>query len=297
MKRSRSAALVIAAALALAAPVVPAGAHTEGGTHVESLTAGSAGGVITLSGTATFLDVPKQVGEDPSGDAAVPGVGADVTTMTIARPNPASNSITFTFGVADAPPALNGSPQTLYVWPVMVDGQDQSFYLEARRVSTLFPTSPNPTFKLMQDQEGGFADIATLTGEMDGTKVSITVPMLRINAQGGSKIGQGGAGGGMGTTIGVPGALRFNGNFLGDPAFLDGPDYEVPEARLTFGLAPAGTPPESVATPNAAVVTPSTGAFSGSLSASGLAPGEYVLVAKACYGAGNCGLASTSVTL
>ena len=296
MNTMRSAALVLAAALAVAAPVATVGAQ-EAGTGVQELTAGTSGNTLTLSGTATFVDVPRQVGEDPSGDAAVAGVGADVTTMTIARPNPASNNVTFTFGVADAPPAANGTPQTLYVWPVSANGQDDSFYLEARHVSTLFPTSQNPTFKLMQDQPEGFADIATLTGVMDGTKVSFTVPLFRINAQGGSTIGQGGAGGGLGTTIGVPGALRFNGNLLGDSAFLDGPDYEVPEARVTFGLAPAGTPPSAVATSNAAVVTPSTGAFSANLNLSGMAPGEYVLVTKACYGSTNCGLASTDVTI
>jgi hypothetical protein len=216
--------------------------------------------------------------------------------MTASRPNPAASSITLSFGIADAPPAVNGSPQTIYVWPVAVNGVDSQYYLEARRVSAVFPSSADPTFKLMQDSADGFLDIANLSGTMDGTQVAFNVPLFRIGASGGDALTQGGAGGGMGSTLAIPGALRFNGNTLGDAAFVDD-DYEIPEATVSFGLADVGTPPELVATPNAAAVTASSGGFNGALDVSGLATGQYELVVKACYGSANCGLSSTTVTI
>ena len=294
MNKRILAAFVAASALIVQAAMGAASADPGSATHVDSVNGSAGSSTVAITGSATFVDVPKLLGTDGTGDATVAGIGGDVTTMTIARPNPASPNLLFTMGVADLG-ATNGTPPIGYFWPVSVDDTDSGFYLEARNISLAFPTAAAPTFKLMQDQPDGFADIATLTGTMGAGKVTWTMGMSRIAALVGSVVGQGGAGGGLGSAAGAPGALRLNANAGGDGAALD-EAYTVPGAKVSVGIAPAGTDESAVALTGTATVNTTTGAFSGSIPKPAQA-GSYIVVAQACYAPDNCGLKSTTITI
>lgn len=292
MNKRILAAFVAASALIVQAAMSAASADPGAATHVDSVAASAGSSTVTVSGSASFVAVPKLLGTDATGDATVAGIGGDVTTMTITRPIPYSAILFFSMGVADLG-ATNGTPPIGYFWPVTVDDTDSGFYLEARNISLLFPSAAAPTFKLMQDQPDGFADIATIYGTMGAGKVHWQTSMSSIGAVVGSVIGQGGAGGGLGSAAGLPGALRLNANFGGDGASLD-EGYTVPGAKVRFGIAPAGTDESAVALTGIATVNATTGAFTGTVPKPPTA-GSYIVVAEACYD--NCGIMSTTVTI
>jgi len=294
MKRTFSGATAALALVVQAFAGGVASADPQAGTHVDTVAASAGPTVVSVSGTATFVDIPVTVGTDPTGDAAVSNVGADVTTLSVSRPSPVSGNLVFSMGVADAG-ATNGTPPIGYYWPVAVGDTDDGYYLEGRNVSLAFPTAAAPTFKLMQDTPDGFLDVATLSGTMAGGKVTITLPLSRISAVGGDVINQGSSGGGLGTALTAPGALRFNGNLAGDGAFLD-EGYTVPFAEVKLGIAEAGTPEPLVPLTTSGTVNATNGTFSGFLPKPASA-GSYIVVAKACYGPSNCGTATSTLTI
>lgn len=280
----------------VAVPTGPAGAHDDEGTHVETLTASVSGTSVNATGTAAFIDLPVLVGEDGTGDAAQSGIGADVTTLTIGRPDPTKNTLTFTMGIADQAPAVNGAPTIIYTWPLSVDDVSEGYFLEARNASANQPTQVNPSFSLQQETPDGIATIAAVQGTMGDGKVEWNLPFGRIAAAEGQALFQAGDCVGLGSGLAAPGLLWFCGNNGGDGAFMD-LDYVIPAPGVKLGIAPAGTPESQVSLNTTAAIDRATGAFNGSIDASGLAPGSYVVVARACYGTGNCGTASTSVSI
>jgi len=88
-------------------------------------------------------------------------------------------------------------------------------------------------------------------------------------------------------------------SITGAPTLVDVPVQVATDAAgdapaPMIGIAPAGTAPDQVVLSGTATVN-AAGAFTGSIASPG--PGSYVVVAKACYGSGNCGLSSTTLTI
>lgn len=297
LRASSWTAAAMSTALLVMGSVTSSAAAADPGeaTHVDSLVAGVVGGMVQVSGQATFVDFPVLLGEDPAGDAAISGVGADVTNIFVARPNPAKATLEFTFEVADqmsTGPAI--APVITHAWPFFVDDSSRQFFLDARSASVAGPTSASPSFLLREVTNSGIESIATLNGSMGDGIVRWEVPMSRIDAVSGSTITQGGDCVQMGSSLVIPGALYFCNNAAGDQVFMDD-DYIVPGPAVKLGLAPAGTAPELVDLTTTATVQ-ETGEFTGSLPAPA-EPGDYVVVAEACHGANNCALSTTSVTI
>lgn len=282
MRRMRNAALVIAAAVAVAAPTAPAGADDQGTTHVDEVAASRSGGTLFVSGSATFVDVPGEVMTDP-GD----GILVDVTSGTISRPDPTSSTLEFTLNISAV---STDWPNMVYLWPIMVDGNDTGLFLMGSRIGAI---STNPTFILARNEGDGFSTVANVQGSLTADAITWKVPLFRLGADGGSLL-SGGGGSNPEVRTGTAGlfyccttADQFDNWFL--------EDYRVPGASVEIGIADAGTPPALVPLTGSASVSGSS--FTGGLDVSGLAAGDYVVVAKACYGEGNCGIATTNVTI
>ncbi len=295
MRKARFAAALATTTLLLAIPT--AGQATPGAaTHVDSVTATAGSSTIAVSGTATFVDVPVTVGEDGSGDAAVPGIGADLTTAKIERPV-GTNQLKFTLGIADQPPAAFGVPNIVYNWGVSADGEDLGLTLGASRIWGGTAPSPNPTFKLLSLADQMFSEVANLSGVMAGGIVQWTASLSQVKAVNGGILSVGAQG--IEATAGVGGTVFFNGGLGGDTGFAE--DYTVPFASVKLGIATAGTPAEevplTVALSGATNPNPTTGAFSGALPKPLAGSGTHIVVAQACYSPTVCGTASTTITV
>lgn len=295
------AAYVAVLVLAIALSPVGARAHDDGTTHVESVVATVDGATISVSGGATFVDVPVVVAEDPSGDATVGGVGTDITTVTFSRPDPASSNLRLVAGVADQTPQINGAPTSLYHFPVAVNGAiancggGTGYWFPEARIASLNPADAAPSFRLMCDlSPGAVATGPDIEGAFGDGTVEFEFSMTLMGADPGDTLIHGGDCVDPGTTSSPPGGAWLCSNGGGDAVLLD--DYVIPEATVSVGIAPAGTPPELVETNLGATVDPATGAYELQTSAPA-DPGDYVVAAEACYGPGNCGRSSTTVTI
>lgn len=291
MERSRMLVpLAAGVTLLLVAPAGGVVAQEGDSTHVDSLEATASGTEVHVAGSATFVDIPAEVVLDPSGDSLQPGTGADVAGGTISRPV-GSKNLVFTLELADQPPAVNGTPGILYLWPVASDANDGGLFLMAGRMGTV---STDPSFELGQNDSDSFSTITSLQGRMEDGVVEWTVPMSMIGAKpGGGTVSQGGLNDTpVGTINGWP--SLFWCCVIIDSFSAD--DYTIPVATVELGIAPAGTPVDQVPLTTAADVDPATGEFSGAIDASTLPAGDHVVVARACYGAASCGLGSAAVT-
>lgn len=307
MRRMRQSGwLATAAGAALLVTSGGASADPQEATHVDSLAAAAFGSTIAVSGQASFVDAPIQVGEDAIGDTELSSIGGDatplgddLTTATIARPDPFKNTLTFTLGIANQPPQLNGVPEAiLYNWSIAVDGlpdRANGLSLQAIRTGQGEKPGASPVFRIMQCTENADGDVecdtlTQLSGKIVDGVVQWQVPMSQINANPGTIITQRGD---VTSTLGASGRAWFW-DFGGDAMFMDF-DYTVPGPTVRLGIAPAGTPPELVELTGTATLS-SDGSFTGTLPAPG-EPGDYVVVAKACHGTASCGLAGTTITI
>lgn len=272
-------------------------AHADPGeaTHIDSIAA-TVGTSVSVTGTATFVDVPVVVGQDADG-ASPNGVGADVRDLIIERP-PGSNALRFTMKIDDQPPTLNGLPTLVYLWPLNVNGDEQHFFLMAGRAGGFPNTSENPGWAVMQNTPEGFLPVTDVPGVMGDGMVQWNAPIASLGAKAGDLLAQGATSG----TASVPAGVRVGVHqlfWLGAPQpdnFTMEQEYTVPGAVVKTGIAPAGTDPAAVALTKAATANASTGAFSASLAKPATA-GEYIVVAEACYTGADCVRASTTVTV
>lgn len=293
----------VALGLLLFAVSGPAGADPGEATHVDSLSATVGSSTIGVTGTATFVDVAALLGEDAAGDAFLANIGADLTTVTVSRPDPKGNTLKFTVGIADLPPTLNGVPEFVaYDWQFGIHAGDPEmqtqYRLHAQRTAQANSLGGvNPVFilyKCVFNPQTGINECtqqASLTGKMGDGVVEWNLPMSRIKAQAGSIITQAGtgifsSGSASGALWGVP---------ILDTAGMD-IDYVVPGATVQLGIAPEGTPPELVPLTGTGTVNLTTGGFSGTLPKPAQ-PGAYTVAAQACYGSASCALAATTITV
>ena len=279
---------VITAALLTLAIVSPAGA-ADPSTGVTTLNA-TVGTNVAVSGVATFVDVPVTVGTDADGDATPGAIGADVRKLTIARPS--GNNLKFTMEIDDFYTGVP-VPNIVYLWPLMVNGEDTQLFLMAGAGRGFPSPSADPGFAVMQNSADGFAPVADVSGTLGNGGVTWTVPMGSIAGKAGDNIDQG---------SGAPASTRAG---IHQIVWLESPQYDsftvrepytIPGNLVELGIAPAGTPEDAVPLTVKATVNNTTGAFSGSLPKQAT-PGEYVVVAKACFGPQSCGLSSTTITV
>ncbi|MDQ3991130.1 MAG: hypothetical protein M3245_02305 [Actinomycetota bacterium] len=276
----------IATAMAASLMLIMGSASAQAATQIQSLTVSKAGYYVDVRGTASFVDVPTVVADEP-GDANL----IDVHKATIARPNPASSTVQMSWDIAlstlsDLPPT------TTFLWPLMVDGEDKGYFLMASRTGI---GNANPMFAVAKQGSGGYTSVA-ITGTMTTSKVTWNVPLTRIEASPGSKVEQGAA---------LPSGWACLAGAAGSPGFYsctisyDTVSFEpgtIPAATVRVGMAPAGTPVNQVALTMDASVAPATGSFDAQLPAVGMT-GQHIVVARACYGVTNCATASRNITL
>ena len=295
-------ALVIGAMLSLS----PAQADPGTATHVDSLSA-TVGAAVSVSGTATFVDVPVEVFTDPDA-ARVPTVGASVTSATFSRPigTSAANSVlNVKFAIADHSAALpNGTfPGMVFLLPLMADGTNDGYFLMAGAAGGQEPGT-DPKWSVMQNQADGFARTATVQGSMGGGKLEWKVPVTAIGAKTGAVIEQAAGANSTGGPT-APSQVSWGLHELGYccttadwiEQYSLQQEYVVPGAVVNVGIAPAGTNPAGVALTKTVVPTNwTTGAFATSLPKPAVA-GNYIVVAEACYTGADCVRSSTPFTV
>lgn len=289
--------LMAAATSALLLAPGTAPASPGGGTHVDSVSATVGSSTLAVSGTATFVDTPGVVATDASGDAVPAMLGTDLTSGTISR-DPATNNLVFSVGIADEVPGAFGVPEVMhYGWAFGVgeDGSGGYWLLQAVRTAQAVQAGADPMFRLMQFRADGTCcdPRAALTGTMALGKVTWTVAMSRISATTGTLLTPHPARP-VQVQIGASAQQWLN---SGQPDQMFYEDtYAIPGITVQLGVAPAGTPLDQVNLTVNANVTQSTGAFSGAVPKPA-SPGSYVVVAKACFVAGVCGMGSTTITI
>lgn len=274
-------------ALAMAAlSASPAGAAETTAVSIDSATSG--GGSIVLAGTLAYGDDatgPITVGEDPEGDAAVSGGGLDFGRVDL-RTNPSARTLTWDIQVYDMPPAVEQSaPFFGYTLPISVDSTDTGAFLAAGNAGASFPPSAGPFYQLCSAPEGSYSCPTNLSGSMGADGITITLPYFRAGIQPGSDVSPGaaaGCGGGICSTLWA--GVLFNATG-GDTGFLS--TFRVP-GEVKVGIAPAGTPPGSV-TMQATTTAETDGSWTAAVAAPA-SPGDYVLVARSCWGAVDTGL-------
>lgn len=290
---------------------LPPATQTAGAQTATSVSIDSAivdGSSITVSGAMAYGDdaaAPIQVAEDPMGDDADGGrvpQGTDLGNATIAT-DLAGKKLTFAFGVYDQTPGAKMAPTFVYVWPLMVNGNDEARFLSSGVAGSWSGAGP------IVDPNGWFAHCTNtngyicatpLTGTMGNGKVEIIVPFSQASAKPGYLIEAGGTvcSGSICSTFN-PTALLFNNGTGGDTTSPVG--YQMP-GEVKLGVAPAATPDESVATPVTASISLPSGKVAGTFSGSvpkPATPGEYKVVAKTCFGnveSPVCSLTSTPLT-
>lgn len=289
--------------LATAIALVSGPANAE--TSVTIASATQTGTQLVVSGTATFEDAQfVTLGTDGIGDTFTPGIGplgGDMTAAAMATQK--NGSILFQWIVSDMPPApLNGSPTGIvFAWNFCVG--DDCFELDVGRTAVLAQTT-DPYVQLWRcadptcDPGDQTFSTDSLTGEFDAATMTVTVtaPRSTVSASPGELVTFGGwsAQGPVFTDV-MDGSL-FPIFDIGDGVpSLD--DYSIPVKAVSLELDAPGLDPATVAYTGSPVTPAANGSFSSSLNISELAPGEYEVYARACFGQGNCGYGSLPVTI
>jgi len=295
-------ALVALATLTLMAPGIATTSADPGtSTHVDSVAAGVSGSVVSVTGSATFVDVPVTLATDPSGDSSLPaGLGTDLVSASIARPDPTKSQLTFTLGIGDPHATLFTIPEVVHYSYFFAVGEQGWLLLAARNAAANAASGGQPSGPMFRlDRFNADGTCCAIVGQVPGTmadgKVTFTTTFGQLGLTPGSIVQAHPVGTrAIQVQLGASGASRQN-NAQPDFMYIDENTYTVPSATVQVGIAPAGTPEDAVPLQAAAAVTVSTGAFSGALASPG--PGSYVVVAKACYGPDNCGLSSAALTI
>lgn len=278
-------------------------------TSVDTLSASRSNGNVEVAGRARFGgEAPVVLGEDPEGDPPVhpqlAALGIDATEIAIGSPDPFLSEIEFVIRVTElnAPPA----PEFIrYLWQFQVEGEEYWIQAKTSDVTTTTAFLDDPqgsvqhipgSFRLRGNcgtiENTGIATcrhLAWLDGEFDTGADEVRV-RLPLDLEVAPAITAGAA---IDPENGMTASIQaaVSNNATSDTVFQDF-SYTIPQRTVEVGIVPAGAPAEYTQT----VAASPSGAFSATLDASGLAPGEYDVHARACYGS-NCDAAVTTVTL
>ncbi len=284
---------------------------TAGSVPAES-SVGTLGGTrendtLAVSGTASFGGVAQvTVGSDAAGDTAQPypaELGYDLVGASIGQPDPATGDLRFELSLADLPPT-GGLPETArYFWDFGIKRGSETtlFAIEGKRTDVVRRQSTaTPAWVLQADctTDGNniitCRDIASLSAVMDGesNRITVTVPRALLEQEVEGTV----AGATVEPAVVFEGistapAAYFSPGGTGDVLTQEG-SFPIGSRTVEVGLAVPGEEPATLAP----AMLAADGSFYGSLDLSDLAPGEYDLVARACFGS-NCGSATTPINL
>lgn len=291
-----------AALAALLLGVFPLGAGAAGGITIDAVS--RSGDTLLVSGGATFDDQPfLELGTDGTGDTFAPGqdqLGADLTGAH-ARTK-ANGQIELRWSVTSLPPVLDGPPTGhAYGWTFCVD-EASCFDVDAQRTGLgALSTGPYGALWRCADPSCTPADQSFVKDGLpvvfDGAAATITVTLnaFDVGAQPGSTVNSVSASGLGPAFVWTGDASLFVVADFSD-GVLDVAEYEVASKRIDLALGAPGQDPASVSY-SASVSPGPTGSFSYGFDVGGLAPGDYEVYARACFGEGNCAFASAPVTL
>jgi hypothetical protein len=289
----------------LLASILPTSASADEppATSVESLTAVAGISTVAVSGNGTFTAPAVDIGVDGANDhagsqAPLPG-GTDLTVAKIRALDP--KTLRFELDVANMS-ELGGTPEAItYIWP-FISGSAE-YALQAHRSSTLIDllnertdNLGNPSFSLntcAPDETTGHNSCATtaIEGEFTGHSVVWFVPTSRVGVTTAKpKIFEGPE---IVSTVSGSGAIWFTNNG-GDAMFAERA-FTFPTATV-LGTIVSADVADADAVPTTPLTVGGLGDFSGELAKPAL-PGLYKVVVKACFGAGNCAVASTPLTV
>jgi len=268
-------------------------------TSVTVADVGRSGSTLTVTGGSSFADQPfVSHGTDPAGDSTLPGalgedlVGAATATTTGGR-------IKLRFEAAQFPPGVNRpGPAVMYgrsfcgvgeegatacwevdTWSSPPDGVDP--FVE---VWTCADESCDPAGQTLTGIQGTVSFLGT-------TKtVTTTLSLADLELAPGAALSAVDPGGLGSVWTGV------NGYYANGDATAIDTTYAIPDREVSLAIGAPGQDPASVEYPAAAAVA-GGGAYSGQLDVSALSPGTYTVYTRACFGAGNCGYATSSVTI
>lgn len=300
--------LVPALAVALLSPGTPARADD---TSVTIAAATQSDDDLIVSGTATFSDQPfVTLGTDPPGDVSVSrgqSLGADLTGASAAMKR--SGHVQLRWGVAELPPVVGWMPTgIIHGWTFCV--QDSSCWdLFAQPMDGEAPLASEGYGELWRCVDPGCDEVSLVrdvpvafdAGAKTATAVlelswihaspgSILEPVIQEGWEGGVWTGYGSC---MSLGGGSYRSCSWSNSGDGIPEIED---YRVPVEEVALAVAATGQDPASVA--YVVTVAPGPdGAFTAAVGLDGLAPGEYAVYARACYGGNNCGYASVPVTI
>lgn len=279
MKPTRT-LLLTALAATLTLAVTPGASADDAPTTVGIASALRSGATISVEGTLALgpeASASVTIADDPAADALTPGLGQDVTKVTV-TPNLASKRLTYTMTVPDQiSPEAPMAPGTGFVAPFTVDGENANLYLATGFAGSSFPPAAGKWWALCNVTNGSYACPVALTGTMGNDSITLQLPFTRAAIQPGSIIE---AGSGANACIGLcslPWAvvMQYSWN---DSAEVSG--FYVP-GGVRLGIATATTPTESVVTEDVAEVAEDV--WSGTLAAPTKA-GAYKIVARSCSG-------------
>jgi len=308
--------LLATTALALGLLGSSAVAAEEPGTTVDTLTATVQATNIGVSGTATFTGAPAvEVATDATGDHVgnqTPApTGTDLVSASIQALD--AGTIRFEIEIGNLPPG--GTREVInYNWPftIIKGGSAINYQIQAHSAATgrevicstgLFVCtgSPDnigqPVFDLQTctPNATGGQDCASqeVPGEMTDSSFIWSVPVTLLGAIGGGVTIE--PNGNIAASRSASGVTWWTDGSAGDSMVWDGDPFTVPVPAVSLGVDVAETPDDGVELTKT-IAAKSNGSFTTTVPRPSTA-GSYRLVAQACFGPGNCGLASTLFTV
>jgi hypothetical protein len=290
-RRTASLALAAIAAALLITPTAgatPADPTTPTSIGVSSATVGST--TIAVTGTLTLGSDALSaftVGTDAAGDASPANAGLDLGNLTV-TPNPTAKNLKFSIALNDASAIGGTAPASGLGVPVVVDGEDHTWWLGGGNAGSnegkTGPWTGLCTNENAAGTRGGWDCTRSLTGAMNGTHVEWTLGYTKVTPaiSPGSTIDFSGAGAApIPVSFLWPAALVLGGVSPADT--IDSTIQYVVPGGTQLGIAPVGTPESSVDYTAAGVLNATAGTFTGSL-AKPAAPGAYTVFVTSCYG-------------
>lgn len=292
--------------LLLLASILPtsASADESPATSVDSLTAVAGATTVAVSGSATFtapaVDIGDDVTNDHAGAQAPLPTGTDLSVARIRALDP--KTLRFELEIANMS-AQGAAPEFInYVWPFIAGSAE--YELQAHRTATAreindgrLDSIGTPNFTLntcAPDETTGQTTCATVNieGEFTGNSVAWLVPTAMVGVTSTKpNVSEGAA---IASSLSFSGMLWYTNGNGGDKMFALRA-FTFPTATVLGTVVPADVA-DADAVPTTPLTVSGLGDFSGELEKPAL-PGLYKVVVKACFGAGNCAITSTPLTV
>lgn len=256
-----------------------------------------AGTTVEVSGTAALGGHAVTIGTDVAGDAgaAESAAGLDLAAAVMGVDPATPDRVALSIRTAGLPQASSGTPEAAaYLWRFSRAGQSGYLELEARRTNLLARPGDAgaPYFELRSCPPGPGQVACTIptlpTGAFDGylSRIDASFTASAAGIQPGSRL----------TMTAIQSELRASTTSLAtvDTVPIGVTEFVMPSAALEVGIAVPGEMPETFTA--GTIGTGGNPSVNGSLDTTGLAPGTYDVVVRACWGS-NCGTARAPLTI